>query len=205
MKFLDLCKVYVRSGAGGNGCISFRREKYIEFGGPDGGNGGRGGDVWAEAVEGLNTLIDFRGVNVESEVRGFDPVLNVAAMTLDRSQGCLIGQDLSAQGQRTPEDCIRAATETASADGERLPTTPDRGVISLNAPASGTAQGILATEFSGTIEGIAINGGLGTVITAISLAGGAQALRANLVDIVAYGSRAVQGIRVESCINVCEP
>ncbi|MEM6558584.1 MAG: hypothetical protein AAF605_02260 [Myxococcota bacterium] len=152
-----------------------------------------------------NTLIDFRGVNVESEVRGFDPVLNVAAMTLDRSQGCLIGQDLSAQGQRTPEDCIRAATETASADGERLPTTPDRGVISLNAPASGTAQGILATEFSGTIEGIAINGGLGTVITAISLAGGAQALRANLVDIVAFGSRAVQGIRVERCINVCEP
>lgn len=60
MKFLDLCKVYIRSGAGGNGCISFRREKYIEFGGPDGGDGGRGGDVWAEAVDGLNTLIDFR-------------------------------------------------------------------------------------------------------------------------------------------------
>jgi GTP-binding protein len=60
MKFLDLCKVYIRSGSGGNGCISFRREKYIEFGGPDGGDGGRGGDVWAEAVDGLNTLIDFR-------------------------------------------------------------------------------------------------------------------------------------------------
>ena len=60
MKFLDLCKVYIRSGAGGNGCISFRREKYVEFGGPDGGDGGRGGDVWAEAVDGLNTLIDFR-------------------------------------------------------------------------------------------------------------------------------------------------
>jgi GTP-binding protein len=60
MKFLDLCKVYVRSGAGGNGCISFRREKFIEFGGPDGGDGGCGGDVWAEAVDGLNTLIDFR-------------------------------------------------------------------------------------------------------------------------------------------------
>jgi GTP-binding protein len=60
MKFLDLAKVYVRSGAGGNGCISFRREKYIEYGGPDGGDGGRGGDVWAEAVDGLNTLIDFR-------------------------------------------------------------------------------------------------------------------------------------------------
>ncbi|WP_372603112.1 GTPase ObgE [Actibacterium sp.] len=60
MKFLDLTKVYVRSGAGGNGCISFRREKYIEYGGPDGGDGGCGGDVIAVAVDGLNTLIDFR-------------------------------------------------------------------------------------------------------------------------------------------------
>ncbi|GGG75783.1 GTPase Obg [Salipiger pallidus] len=60
MKFLDLAKVYLRSGSGGNGCISFRREKYIEYGGPDGGDGGGGGDVWAEAVDGLNTLIDFR-------------------------------------------------------------------------------------------------------------------------------------------------
>ncbi|MDA0338383.1 MAG: GTPase ObgE [Proteobacteria bacterium] len=60
MKFLDQAKVYLRSGNGGNGAIAFRREKYIEFGGPDGGDGGRGGDVWAEAVDGLNTLIDYR-------------------------------------------------------------------------------------------------------------------------------------------------
>ena len=60
MKFLDLAKVNIRSGAGGAGCASFRREKFIEYGGPDGGDGGKGGDVWAEAVEGLNTLIDFR-------------------------------------------------------------------------------------------------------------------------------------------------
>jgi GTP-binding protein len=60
MKFLDQAKVYVRSGDGGAGSVSFRREKFIEFGGPDGGDGGRGGDVWAEAVEGLNTLIDYR-------------------------------------------------------------------------------------------------------------------------------------------------
>jgi GTP-binding protein len=60
MKFLDQTKVYIRSGAGGPGCISFRREKFIEFGGPNGGDGGRGGDVWAEAVAGLNTLIDYR-------------------------------------------------------------------------------------------------------------------------------------------------
>jgi GTP-binding protein len=60
MKFLDEAKVYIRSGDGGNGCVSFRREKFIEFGGPDGGDGGRGGNVWAEAVDGLNTLIDYR-------------------------------------------------------------------------------------------------------------------------------------------------
>jgi Obg family GTPase CgtA len=60
MKFLDLAKVHIRSGSGGAGCVSFRREKFIEFGGPDGGDGGDGGDVWAEAVDGLNTLIDFR-------------------------------------------------------------------------------------------------------------------------------------------------
>lgn len=60
MKFLDLAKVYIRSGSGGNGCISFRREKFIEYGGPNGGDGGRGGDVIVEAVDGLNTLIDFR-------------------------------------------------------------------------------------------------------------------------------------------------
>ncbi|AUQ66583.1 GTPase ObgE [Phaeobacter inhibens] len=60
MKFLDLAKVYIRSGAGGNGCVSFRREKFMEYGGPDGGDGGRGGSVWVEVTEGLNTLIDFR-------------------------------------------------------------------------------------------------------------------------------------------------
>ncbi len=60
MKFLDEAKIHLKSGDGGAGCMSFRREKYIEFGGPDGGNGGRGGDVIVEAAENLNTLIDFR-------------------------------------------------------------------------------------------------------------------------------------------------
>lgn len=60
MHFLDQAKIYIRSGAGGPGAVSFRREKYIEYGGPDGGNGGKGGDIVFEAVEGLNTLIDFR-------------------------------------------------------------------------------------------------------------------------------------------------
>ena len=60
MKFLDQAKIYIASGAGGNGCIGFRREKFIEFGGPNGGDGGRGGDVWVECVANLNTLIDYR-------------------------------------------------------------------------------------------------------------------------------------------------
>jgi GTPase len=60
MKFLDEAKIYIRSGDGGNGCVAFRREKFIEYGGPNGGDGGRGGDVIAQAVNGLNTLIDYR-------------------------------------------------------------------------------------------------------------------------------------------------
>jgi len=60
MKFLDQAKIYVASGAGGDGSLSFRREKFIEFGGPDGGDGGKGGDVWAVCVDNLNTLIDYR-------------------------------------------------------------------------------------------------------------------------------------------------
>jgi GTP-binding protein len=60
MRFLDTAKVYIRSGNGGNGCVAFRREKFIEYGGPWGGDGGRGGDVWVEAVDNLNTLIDYR-------------------------------------------------------------------------------------------------------------------------------------------------
>jgi GTP-binding protein len=60
MKFLDEAKIFIKSGDGGSGCVAFRREKFIEFGGPNGGDGGRGGDVWVEAVDGLNTLIDYR-------------------------------------------------------------------------------------------------------------------------------------------------
>lgn len=60
MKFLDIAKVYIASGSGGAGCVAFRRERFIEFGGPWGGDGGKGGDVWAVAVDNLNTLIDYR-------------------------------------------------------------------------------------------------------------------------------------------------
>ena len=60
MKFLDQAKIYVKAGKGGAGAVSFHRAKFLEFGGPDGGNGGKGGDVYAQVVEGLNTLIDYR-------------------------------------------------------------------------------------------------------------------------------------------------
>jgi GTP-binding protein len=114
MKFLDQCKVYVRSGNGGGGCISFRREKFIEYGGPDGGDGGKGGDVWIVAVEGLNTLIDFRyqqhfkaqtGGHGMGQNRhgadGEDVVLRVPVGTeiLDEDQETVLA-DLTAEGQR---------------------------------------------------------------------------------------------------------
>jgi GTP-binding protein len=114
MKFLDQAKVYIRSGNGGNGCVSFRREKYVEFGGPDGGDGGRGGDVWAECVDNLNTLIDFRfqqhykaerggngmGKN-RSGKRGQDKTLRVPPGTqlLDEDNETLVA-DLTTPGQR---------------------------------------------------------------------------------------------------------
>ncbi|WP_306150824.1 GTPase ObgE [Roseovarius sp. MMSF_3281] len=114
MKFLDLAKVYIRSGAGGSGCASFRREKYIEYGGPDGGDGGGGGSVYAEAVEGLNTLIDFRyqqhffakngqpGMGKQRTGKdGDDIVLRVPVGTeiLDEDQETVIA-DLTEVGQR---------------------------------------------------------------------------------------------------------
>ncbi len=114
MKFLDLARVTIRSGSGGGGAVSFRREKYIEYGGPDGGDGGKGGDVWAEAVEGLNTLIDFRyqqhffakngqhGMGAQRTGRGGeDIVLKVPVGTeiLEEDEETVIA-DLTEVGQR---------------------------------------------------------------------------------------------------------
>jgi len=114
MKFLDQAKVYVRSGDGGAGCVSFRREKFIEFGGPDGGDGGRGGDVVVECAKGLNTLIDFRyqqhfkakvGVHGMGKNRaggrGADAVLKVPAGTqvFDEDGETLLA-DMRKEGER---------------------------------------------------------------------------------------------------------
>ncbi len=114
MKFLDLTKVYIRSGGGGAGCVSFRREKFIEYGGPDGGDGGNGGNVWAEGVDGLNTLIDFRyqqhffaksgqhGMGSQRTGKtGEDIVLRVPVGTeiLDEDEETVIA-DITAVGQR---------------------------------------------------------------------------------------------------------
>ena len=114
MKFLDLVKVYIRSGSGGAGSVSFRREKNIEYGGPDGGNGGHGGSVWVEAIDGLNTLIDFRyqqhffaengksGMGKQrSGSHGSDKVLQVPVGTeiLDEDQETLLA-DLTKVGDR---------------------------------------------------------------------------------------------------------
>jgi GTPase len=114
MKFLDTAKVYIASGSGGNGCLSFRREKFIEYGGPNGGNGGRGGNVYAEAVDNLNTLIDYRYQQhlkaqngqhgMGKEMTGFngeDAILRVPPGTqIYEEDGETLICDLTAPGQR---------------------------------------------------------------------------------------------------------
>jgi len=114
MKFLDEAKVYIRSGDGGNGCVSFRREKFIEFGGPNGGDGGKGGDVVIEAVDGLNTLIDYRyqqhfkakngrgGMGKDRHgASGADAILKVPVGTqVYEEDGTTLIADLTEAGQR---------------------------------------------------------------------------------------------------------
>ncbi|MSP43190.1 MAG: GTPase ObgE, partial [Alphaproteobacteria bacterium] len=114
MKFLDQAKIYLKAGDGGAGCVSFRREKFIEFGGPDGGDGGNGGHVYVECVEGLNTLIDFRyqqhfkaGIGIHGMGRnrtganGADVILKVPAGTQiwDAEEETLLA-DMTLPGQK---------------------------------------------------------------------------------------------------------
>jgi GTP-binding protein len=102
MKFLDVAKVYIQSGAGGNGCVAFRREKFIEYGGPWGGNGGRGGNVWAEAVDNLNTLIDYR---FQQHVRA-------------KNGGPGMGKEMSGAGGADAILRVPVGTEIYEEDGE---------------------------------------------------------------------------------------
>jgi GTP-binding protein len=114
MKFLDEAKVYLKAGDGGDGVVAFRREKYIEFGGPDGGNGGKGGDVVVEAVDGLNTLIDYRyaqhfrarkggnGAGSDRTGAGSDDVVlkvPVGTQVMDEDRETILA-DLTRPGQR---------------------------------------------------------------------------------------------------------
>jgi GTPase len=114
MKFLDQVKLTIQSGAGGNGSVSFRREKFIEFGGPDGGDGGRGGDVWVECAPGLNTLIDYRytqhikakngqqGMGRQrAGAKGADAIMKVPVGTqIFEEDGETLIADITEEGQR---------------------------------------------------------------------------------------------------------
>ena len=141
MKFLDQAKIYIRSGDGGNGCVAFRREKYIEFGGPFGGDGGKGGDVYVECVDNLNTLIDYRyqqhykakgGENGMGKNRtgagGDDCTIKVPPGTeVYAEDGETLLADLmtSATAYCSPRAAMAAlATCASSPQPTRLPTTP---------------------------------------------------------------------------------
>ena len=113
MKFLDEAKVYIRSGDGGNGCVAFRREKFIEFGGPYGGNGGRGGDVIVEVVDGLNTLIDYRyqqHFKARRARNGMGKDRHGAQRQADRAEGAGRHADL----RRGPRDADRTTSPSSA-------------------------------------------------------------------------------------------
>ena len=155
MKFLDQAKVHVRSGDGGAGCVSFRREKFIEFGGPDGGDGGRGGDVVAECVDGLNTLIDYRyqqhfkaktgmhgmGKN-RAGGRGADAVLKVPVGTqiFEEDEETLIA-DLTDVGERV---VIARAAMAASATPISRPRSIARRAAPIPARSGSSAPSCCA-------------------------------------------------------------
>ncbi|HLY80506.1 MAG TPA: GTPase ObgE [Caulobacteraceae bacterium] len=135
MKFLDQCKIYIQSGAGGAGAVSFRREKFIPRGGPDGGDGGRGGDVWIEAVEGLNTLIDFRYQQHFKAGTG----------------GHGMGRDRHGAGGADIELRVPVGTEVFEADYETLIADLDQAGMRLRLAAGGNG-GFGNTRFKGPVN-----------------------------------------------------
>src|SRR5919106_539723 len=168
MKFLDEAKIYIQSGAGGNGCVSFRREKFIEFGGPNGGDGGKGGDVIAEAVEGLNTLIDYRyqqhfkakgGVGGMGKDRhganGDDIVLKVPVGTqIYEEDGETLLADLDNAGKSTFLAAVSAARPKI-ADYPFTTLHPQLGVVEID------DQSFVLADIPGLIEGAHEGAGLG--------------------------------------------
>jgi GTP-binding protein len=135
MKFLDQCKVMIRSGDGGAGAVSFRREKFIPRGGPDGGDGGRGGDVWIEAVEGLNTLIDFRYQQHFKAGTG----------------GHGMGRDRHGANGADIELRVPVGTEVLEADRETLIADLDHAGVRVRLAAGGNG-GFGNTRFKGPVN-----------------------------------------------------
>jgi GTP-binding protein len=135
MKFLDQCKIFIRSGDGGGGAVSFRREKFIPRGGPDGGDGGRGGDVWIEAVEGLNTLIDFRYQQHFKAGTG----------------GHGMGRDRHGAGGADVELRVPVGTQVLEADRETLIVDLDRLGARVRLAAGGNG-GFGNTRFKGPVN-----------------------------------------------------
>jgi GTP-binding protein len=135
MKFLDQCKVLIRSGDGGGGAVSFRREKFIPRGGPDGGDGGRGGDVWIEAVEGLNTLIDYR---YQQHFRA-----GTGGHGMGRDRHGAAGADIE---MRVP-----VGTEVLEADRETLIADLDHAGMRVRLAAGGNG-GFGNTRFKGPVN-----------------------------------------------------
>jgi GTP-binding protein len=152
MKFLDEAKVYIRSGDGGNGCVSFRREKFIEFGGPNGGDGGKGGDVIAQTVDGLNTLIDYRyqqhftakngraGMGKDRHgANGADAILKVPVGTqIYDEDGQVLLADLIAAGQRV----VLAAGGNGGFGNARFKSSTNRAPRHANPGQPGTERTI---------------------------------------------------------------
>ena len=135
MKVLDQCKVTIRSGDGGAGAVSFRREKFIPRGGPDGGDGGRGGDVWVEAVEGLNTLIDYR---YQQHYRA-----GTGGHGMGRDRHGAAGADIE---MRVP-----VGTEVLEADRETLIADLDQAGMRVRLAAGGNG-GFGNTRFKGPVN-----------------------------------------------------
>ena len=134
MQFLDQAKIYIASGAGGDGAVSFRREKYVEYGGPDGGDGGKGGDIIFECVDGLNTLIDFRYTQHFKAKRG--------AHGMGRNRTGAMGQDLVLRLPPGTEviDAVSGGMDHGILDDHTVDEAMTRGPLTTIAPDAPAAR-----------------------------------------------------------------